>query len=250
MKRVYKMIMAASIFSMSSNVMPYADTFYNLNDAENYIYEHLQNRDTNITFSYIGDKDEFKNNIANVIKAAYEKDDYLERSWLEIQPKAEASGNEVNTNIDVTYLTTKTQEDYVNIQLNNIISQLIKPNMSELEKVIAINDYLIARYDYDETLKSNNAYTALMTGKTTCQGYSMTAYKMFTLAGIKNRIIVGTLNGGSHAWNYVQVGGTWYHLDITSNDTTKDKYFLVSDDFMKANNYIWNEVDYPQNLGK
>lgn len=250
MKRVHKMIILASIFAMSSNAAVYADTFYNLSDAENYIYQQFQNRDTKITFSYVGDKNEFKNNIANVIKAAYEKDDYIGRSWLKIDPKATVSGNEINTNIDVAYLTTKAQEDYVNIELKNIVSQLIKPNMSELQKVTAINNYIIARYDYDDTLKSNNAYSALTTSRTTCQGYAMTAYKILTMVGIKNRIIVGTLNGSSHAWNYVQVEGTWYHLDITSNDTTKDMYFLVPGEFMKANNYLWNESDYPQNLEK
>ncbi|ETJ34932.1 hypothetical protein Q604_UNBC10655G0001, partial [human gut metagenome] len=34
---------------------------------------------------------------------------------------------------------------------------------------------------YDDTLKSDNVYTALTTKSTICQGYAMTVYKMLNI---------------------------------------------------------------------
>lgn len=247
MKRVSKIVMVATILIVSNVTNGYANvhTFNNLDDVEQSIYEHLENRDNTFSFSYTGNKDEFKNNIAEVISKAINKDDYTERSWLEIKPKAEISNSRIDTNINVIYLTTKEQEDYVENELKKILSQLIKPNMTDSEKVRIISDYIINRYDYDDTLKSNNAYTALTTGKTICQGYSMTVYKMLTYVGIKNRIIVGKINTLSHSWNYVKLEGKWYHLDVTNDDSTRsNKYFLVQDNVLEENNYIWNKENY------
>lgn len=252
MKRVLKIMMCTSILLMSSNVV-YAtqNTFSNLNDVEKNIYEHLKNRDTSFSFSYLGDKTEFKNNITLAISNAIKKDDYTERSWLEIKPKAELALNNFETNVTVSYLTTKEQENYVDTEIKKVISEIIKPSMTDLEKVKTIHDYLVNRYDYDYSYKSNNAYKALTTGKTICQGYSMTAYKMLTAAGIQNRIIVGKVGTLSHSWNYVLVNNKWYHLDVTNDDSTRsNKYFLVDNYTMESNNYIWEKGNYPQSSVK
>lgn len=60
----------------------------NLKDLESNIHKHLENRESNFTFIYTGTRKEFIDNIRNSIKNSYSNDDYLERSWLEIKPKA------------------------------------------------------------------------------------------------------------------------------------------------------------------
>jgi len=117
--------------------------------------------------------------------------------------------------------------------------------MTDTEKVRAINDYIIGRYEYDYSYQSDSAYSALKSGLTICQGYSMTAYKMLTYAGVKNRIVVGSVNGISHSWNYIKINNTWFHLDITNNDATRsDKYFLVGDNILLFNKYVWDKNKY------
>jgi transglutaminase/protease-like cytokinesis protein 3 len=75
----------------------------------------------------------------------------------------------------------------------------------------------------------------------------MTAYKMLNYAGIENRIIVGKIKDIPHSWNCVKVDGKWYQLDITNNDSTeKNKYFLVGDNTLIANNYVWDKNKYPK----
>ncbi|MDU3597552.1 transglutaminase domain-containing protein [Clostridium butyricum] len=247
MKKMYKgAIIAATLIMMNNNVV-YAESFNNLSEVQSNIYEHLKNRDAQISFSYSGDTNEFKNELTNIIKAALKEDDYTERSWIEIKPKADISKNKAEATINITYLTTKAEETYVESEIQKIVSQIIIPGMSDTDKIRAISDYLIGKLDYDYTFKSNNSYTALTTGKCTCQGYSMTTYKLLTEAGFTNRIIIGKFNNEPHSWNYVKIGDTWYHLDITNNDSTRsDKYFLVGDDMMIQNNYYWNKVNYPQ----
>lgn len=221
----------------------------NLNDMKNSIYNHLQNRDRNFTILYTGTRKEFQDNMLNCIKEAYSKDDYLERSWLEIKPKANETDYGIEATMNVTYLTTKEQEEYIETELKRAVNSIIKANMSDFEKVRAINDYIINRYKYDYTEKSISVYSALTTSLAVCQGYSMTAYKMLNYAGIENRIIVGKIKDVSHSWNIVKIDGVWYQLDITNNDSIeKDKYFLVNDDMMAANQYSWDREKYPKAL--
>lgn len=243
-----------SIFLISNMIMipinAEAETHYsNWNDISNYIYTQLNQREENISFVFSGDKNNFSQNISEAITNAYSKDDYLERSWIEIIPKASATQDGIKTEIKISYLTSKTEEQFIEEELKKIINLIIKDDMTEYQKVRAINDYLVERYEYDYTLKSSSAYSALSTNHAICQGYSMTAYKLFKYANIESKIVIGTSGNQSHSWNIVKINNCWYHLDITNNDSTSsDKYFLKSDDWLKSNNYKWDSSNYPAAL--
>jgi len=250
MKRFFKtIIMIFSIMQIMTLTTFAYDKVQKSEDVEDNIYKHFENRDANFTFLYTGTREEFQDNIHKYIKEAYSKDDYLERSWIEIKPKANMTVDGIETNLEVTYLTTKRQEEYVETELKSITKSIISDDMSDLEKVRTINDYIVNRYEYDYTLKSISAYSGLTTSVAVCQGYSMTAYKMFNYAGIENRIVVGRIKDIPHSWNSVKVQGNWYQLDITNNDSIeRDKYFLVGDDILISNNYIWDMDKYPKAL--
>lgn len=206
------------------------------NNLENQIYNHMKNRETKFNFVYN------EKSALNLLQAAAKKDDYLERS-ISLY-KTLRVGNLYEA--DIEYRTTKEQEAFIDSEISKIVNNLIEPKMSDVEKVQAVNQYLVKIYKYDETYKSDNVYTALTTGTTICQGYAMTAFKMFKILGINCRIINGEKSGVSHAWNLVKLDNKWYHLDSTNNDNTvRDRYLLKSDEFMKENNYIWNSNDYP-----
>jgi|GEM_PF-5169772 len=205
-------------------------------DFNTYVYNHLENWDTEFDISY------YNSDVLEKLQDISKKDDYLARSISRLV--YERVGNRAT--IKVTYKTTKEQEEYINSELTRIVNSISSPNMSELEKIKAINKYLIDRYDYDKSLKSNNVYSALTTGKTICQGYAMTAYKMLNLVGIENRIIIGDLDGVAHGWNLVKLNGKWYHLDITNNDAVgKNKFFLKNDKTLKSFDFNWEAKDYP-----
>lgn len=92
-------------------------------------------------------------------------------------------------------------------------------------------------YDYDGLSDSSNtvkytAYGALCNGKAVCNGYAVLFYRMCKEAGLSVRIISGTANGGSHAWNIVKVGDVYYAVDSTwdgQDAQTLDQYLLKSE---------------------
>jgi len=222
---------------MISFVQPAFCLDFNAVGVKDSIYEHLSNWDSTFSINYY-DKD-----VIDVIREKAKTDDYLYISLIGLVYKREG----INAQVEAKYRTTKEQEVYVQNEVNNIMKTIIKDEMSECDKVYAINKYLINRFSYDNDLVNNNAYLALTKGTTTCQGYAMTAYKLFKAAGIDNRIVIGQLNGINHGWNLVKINDRWYHIDITNNDYVgENKYFLRSDDFFKSQGFTWKQDDYVQ----
>lgn len=68
---------------------------------------------------------------------------------------------------------------------------------------------------------------------TVCEGYAEAFQLLCQREGIPCITVVGTANGGGHAWNYVQMeDGVWYAVDLTWDDQDKTgdtlyDYFLV-----------------------
>lgn len=233
MKKLIKNLFLGTIIITSISGQPVLAADYDFNTS---VFNHLENWDTEFKVDY------YELDVLDVIKEIAKNDDYLNRSLSQLV--YERRGD--NATIKVTYKTTKEQEQYINKELSKIISEIITDDMSEYEKVSAINRYLIDRFKYDDSLVSNNAYSALTTGKTTCQGYAMAAYRMFKLAGVENRIIIGTLDNIGHGWNLVKINDKWYHIDVTNNDAaSSDIYFLKDDKTMRNEGFTWIASDYP-----
>lgn len=267
MKKSLKVLLSAIAITQVLCVCANAATYkyYNLSEIDDEVYNNGLNREATYSFVYCGDKDDIKDSLIKEVEKAYSKDDYLNKSWSRIRYSASSKdGKNIKVTVNTEFMTTKEEEDYIDSELKNITDSIITNNMSDYDKVKAINDYIINRYEYDNDLldkltKVNskevtdkeyidevydriNVYSALKTSKAVCQGYSMTAYKMMKYAGLECRIVEGTLNGGEHVWNKVKVNGIWYYLDVTNNDTTKsNRYFLVSEEYLQSQGYIWQE---------
>ena len=238
-KRIAIGLIIVSIIPMNFEKVVFADSnYYYLQEVEDFILNHLENWDTSFDINY------YNKDALDLVREVSKKDDYLNMSITRL----EYISNGKKSTINVTYRTTSEEEKQIDNELESVINSIITPDMSEADKVKAINKYLVDRYEYDYTFASNNAYKALTIGKTTCQGYAMTAYKMFKLVGIENRIITGTLNGVAHGWNLVKVNGTWYHIDITNNDYTNDihRFLLKSDSYLTKEGFVWEYDDYPK----
>lgn len=212
----------------------------NLKEFKDAVISNMDSRNTEFTISYKGDAKEFLAKKNDYIRQAYTSDDYLRWSWTSIKPKVENKDGNVDVTFAVSYISTKEQEDYVDDETDKIISQVIAPEMTDMEKVRAIHDFVLKVTAYDYTMQSRSAYSALANGKTVCQGYAMLVYKLCEKAKIPARIITGTIPAGFHAWNEVQVDGVWYNIDTTYDDAEKDKYkfFCVSDEFMQKSGYV------------
>ncbi|MBQ7901619.1 MAG: hypothetical protein IJ365_06630 [Clostridia bacterium] len=97
--------------------------------------------------------------------------------------------------------------------------------MSDFEKVMAVHDYMVLNYKYDETLE-NHSITIMTTKTGVCQAYA------YAFKHVMNELDIDCAYVSSeqmnHAWNLVKIDGKWYHLDMTWDDPVTDRFGQVS----------------------
>lgn len=96
-----------------------------------------------------------------------------------------------------------------------------------LEAEIMIHDAICSKVKYVESEEDNtvwdSAIGALLYGEAECDGYSDAFYLVGSLIGLNIGFQSGTAGGEAHLWNLVDIGGKWYHVDLTWDDID-DKY--------------------------
>lgn len=224
----------------------------NLTEMENSMIKHMYNKDSSFTINYKGDFSTLESDINNILSDLEKTDDYLATSYSYVKWDAQGYSGSLNTvNFNFSYLATKEQEDYVNEKVTSILSNIITSYMNDDDKEKAIHDYIVKNVTYDQSYTYYSAYDALYYGTSVCQGYALLAYKMLKQAGIDTRIITGTADGESHAWNLVYIRGKWYQLDCTWDDPVPDNgqvnydYYNINDTQMSVD-HTWNKSNYPQ----
>ena len=119
--------------------------------------------------------------------------------------------------------------------------------MTDLQKALVLHDYLAQHIEYDQTENTTRytAYDAFVNGLTVCQGYTMAYRVLLEKAGIEVDYCYS--ESMNHIWNYIKIGGSWYHVDVTWDDPVKDNlgyvshtYFMNSDSKITENgHYSW-----------
>ena len=129
-------------------------------------------------------------------------------------------------------------------KLTEILS-LIDPGMTDLEKLMVLNDYFCLEYRYDNTYAVYDTLRFFTEKTGVCQAY------MLALTAVLNRLGIPVSYAQSiemnHIWNLVQLDGKWYHVDLTWNDPLDDRFgralhtnFLKSDAGIAATgHYAW-----------
>lgn len=154
------------------------------------------------------------------------------------------------TGMAMTYNVTYTDtEENIRVQkedFDKAINQALTwtdPSMNDLEKALAVHDYLVlnCEYDYERLTStgtvpevSHTAYGALIENIAVCDGYAKAYASILEELGISSKIVAS--DSMNHAWNLVLVDGNWYHVDATWDDPTWDSigraghfYFMLSD---------------------
>ena len=149
-------------------------------------------------------------------------------------------------------------EQKFNIETRKLLSK-IQDDMSDLEKVIFVHDYLAVdiAYDYDNYLKEekgigsipdecHNVEGSIINKVAVCDGYASAFKYYMSQLGIKCNLVIG----GNHAWNQVYLNGKWYFVDVTFDDPVWDllgrvqhDYLLQSADVFK-DDYTWDQSKY------
>ena len=113
----------------------------------------------------------------------------------------------------------------VDTKINQIMSG-ISSDSTDYEIVAIVHDWLVDNLDYDYTFSTNchNVYGTLVESKPVCEGYARTFKTLMDKYDIACIIVTGTgvnsTSSGAHAWNYVQLDGEWYAMDVTWDDPT------------------------------
>ena len=147
----------------------------------------------------------------------------------------------------------------VNAEVERVIKENIKKDMSDLEKVKSIHDYLVlsVAYDYENFLKNNvshdsfEAYGALINKVAVCDGYTKSMALLLNKVGVQTLQVSGSGNGGNHSWNMVKIDGQYYHVDTTWDDPVPNKpgsvqynYFLKNTEQLKVD-HKWDVNAFP-----
>ena len=146
------------------------------------------------------------------------------------------SSGQVDVSIVKSYSDDEIKE--INNKVEELYSRLVNPNMTTIDNIKVIHDFIInnskydtARSDYNmTTYKSDIAYGALLQGRAVCGGYSDAMALFLEKLGVKNFKI----SSESHVWNALYIDGKWYHLDLTWDDpvTSNNTDVLQHDYFM------------------
>lgn len=141
-----------------------------------------------------------------------------------------------------------------------VLSNIIVPNMTQIEKAKAIHDYIVtnAKYDYDNYMKNSvpvqdyTAYGILINGTGVCQGYASAFNLLAKMSGIKSIAVNGTAGGGIHMWNMAMLDGKIGYIDTTWDDPIPDKsgqiiynYFDISESQI-SKDHFWDKDNFTE----
>ena len=110
-------------------------------------------------------------------------------------------------------------------QIDGILNRIIIPQMSVLEKIVAVHDWMACNIGYNYANindPENQNISSALNGSTVCAGYAKLFYVFMKELGIECEYITGTATNSSgtdnHAWDAVLYDGAWYFVDVTWDD--------------------------------
>lgn len=137
------------------------------------------------------------------------------------------------------------QAEKVYNEAKKVLRNIINDDMSDAQKVKAINDYLVmnvvydgllldmAYQNYSKLVEYNGFYLegVFFDKKAVCEGISKAFTVLCNIEGIPCVSVVGydksNPKGVGHAWNKVYVNGGWYIADATSNGVIANEQFEI-----------------------
>lgn len=145
----------------------------------------------------------------------------------------------------------------------SFLDRLQSKKRNDYEKEKLIHDYIVKTVAYgypggrqEPGGDAYSAYGALVLKKAVCNGYAEAMKLLCDLSGVNCKMIAGTADGESHAWNLIKIDKEWYHIDATWDDPEPDDasrimytYFNVNDTQMRAD-HKWNAALYQKAQGK
>ena len=152
---------------------------------------------------------------------------------------------------------------------DKIVKEIYKDGMSDYEKILAVNKYMVENIKYD--LSSKGIWDAFLKKTAVCDGFTHATGLLLEKMGVESLHVGGyadvdgyedidkyellQYDDNLHSWNMVKINEKYYHLDTTWNNGLKDgtnrsmekvyQYFLLTDSQI-AGDHIWRKSFYPE----
>lgn len=135
--------------------------------------------------------------------------------------------NDLNTGKAVRFCPLYLEEDIYDRALYEqkvaeILDATVLDGMSQWQIALSIHDYLVTHFAYDETYTYYEGYDLLVRGTAVCNGYSYAYMDLLGRVGIQS--VLAQSEAMDHVWNLVNIGGQWYHVDVTWDDPITNRY--------------------------
>lgn len=139
--------------------------------------------------------------------------------WDDVEELTDNTGKKytVFTMHNVDYVGfAKQRKELLNVRDKFLATMPNLDEMSDYEKVLGILSFMsYIKYGFDEKGNTiDDAYTALVEGKSTCTGYA-NAFNFLAKTIDLNSIEVHSSN---HSWNAIKICGKWYELEPQSKN--------------------------------
>jgi len=226
----------------------------NAKEMADAMYAYYSSFSPSFEIQYKGSTQRIEKIVEEAYDSAIKRDDYVYGHISKHSIRYEYGAKSAKIIGQQSYLMTPEQAAYVEMNAQEIVATIEKNARTDVEKIKAVNDYIVANTAYTEQTKSSphSAYTVLAEHGGVCQGYALLAHTLLQKLGFETQYIVGYVGQEGHAWNLIKLDGQWYHLDTTWNDPVPDRkgairyqYFLVDDRTM-ARDHTWIANDYPK----
>lgn len=157
-----------------------------------------------------------------------------------------------------------TPEDYEAMYRNcveaaNEIVKKASEYQFAFDKERVVHDEIIKNCEYSnntDNIYRNSIYGVLIYKSASCEGYAKTSKYLFDLLKMESYVITGnsyspTGELQAHMWNIINLGGNYYHLDLTWDDpVTEDglpmtfyTYFNVSDEVIGKTHFDFDHIN-------
>ncbi len=147
--------------------------------------------------------------------------DYGEIFWLKNYTYETLQIAGINNSITVKpgYTMTKNERDSYQERIDKVVDAWLAKaptGGTDYEKSKWVYETLINNVDYVENSPNDqNIISVFLNNRTVCKGYSCAANYLLNKLGIQSIVVVGTAEGGPHAWNMVKLDNEYYFMDVT-----------------------------------
>lgn len=141
------------------------------------------------------------------------------------------------------------------------ILEPIEEGMSTYEKLLILHDGFINWGDYGDMTGADagNIRGALINKRAVCEGFARAGLFLCQRAGLRCVYVEGQLltssvneTWGNHAWNFVEVDGEWYLMDLTTDggfpNICGHSAFLRGQDYFSENYRLYTSDGADPNL--